>query len=251
MAGLATDSAGNLYGTTNTGGNFNLGSVFKLTLGKNNTWTQKVIYSFKGYANKDGAYPYYAGVTVDAAGDVYGTTYQGGSSAANNLNYGTVYKLTAGTYKESVLWSFGTSWRRLLSLPRTRFSSMESSMVRPQAAEPMEGASYMRLHRSQGLQDSALVRLYFLAAGPYGSAAIFLLRRMSALVGGVGLCAKNRACGRRFGCVGSVRARFGSAGTRLRLATPAVRVRWVRLARAAIWKRRPECFVLRGVNCFL
>jgi hypothetical protein len=54
----------------------------------------------------------------------------------------------------------------------------------------MEGASYMRLHRSQGLQGSALVRLYFLAAGPYGSAAIFLLRRMSALVGGVGLRAK-------------------------------------------------------------
>ncbi len=106
---LATDTAGNLYGTTLYGGNFNLGSVFKLTLGANNTFTQKVIYSFKGYANKDGAYPYYAGVTLDAAGNVYGTTYQGGSSAANNLNYGTVYKLTAGTYKESVLWSFGTT----------------------------------------------------------------------------------------------------------------------------------------------
>jgi len=108
-AGLTTDTAGNLYGTTNTGGNYNLGSVFKLTAGKNNTFTQKVIYSFKGYANKDGAYPYYATVTVDAAGDVYGTTYQGGSSAANNLNYGTVYKLAASTYKESVLWSFGTT----------------------------------------------------------------------------------------------------------------------------------------------
>ncbi|MGA8491051.1 MAG: hypothetical protein WB711_11545, partial [Terriglobales bacterium] len=31
------------------------------------------------------------------------------SSAANNLNYGTVYKLAATTYKESVLWSFGTT----------------------------------------------------------------------------------------------------------------------------------------------
>jgi len=108
-ASLAADPAGNLYGTTNTGGNFNLGSVFKLTLGKNNTFTQKVIYSFKGYANKDGSAPYYAGVTLDAAGDIYGTTYQGGSSAANNLNYGTVYKLVAGTYKENVLWSFGTA----------------------------------------------------------------------------------------------------------------------------------------------
>jgi uncharacterized repeat protein (TIGR03803 family) len=109
LASLTTDTVGNLYGTTQYGGNFNLGSVFKLTAGKNNTFTQKVIYSFRGYANKDGALPYYAGVTLDAAGDLYGTTYQGGSSAANNLNYGTVYKLTAGTYKENVLWSFGTT----------------------------------------------------------------------------------------------------------------------------------------------
>jgi len=108
-SGLAVDATGNLYGTTYQGGSFNLGSVFKLTLGTNNTWTQKIIYSFKGYTKKDGAYPYYAGVTLDAQGNLYGTTYQGGSSAANNLNYGTVYKLTAGTFKESVRWSFGTT----------------------------------------------------------------------------------------------------------------------------------------------
>jgi uncharacterized repeat protein (TIGR03803 family) len=107
-SGLAVDANGNLYGTTYTGGDLNLGAVFKLTLA-NKKWTQKIIYSFKGYAKKDGAYPYFAGVTLDAQGNVYGTTYQGGSSPANNLNYGTVYKLTAGTYKESVLWSFGTS----------------------------------------------------------------------------------------------------------------------------------------------
>jgi len=106
---LTVDAAGNLYGTNYQGGAFNLGDVFKLTLGANNKWTEKIIYSFKGYTSKDGAYPYYAGVTIDSAGNLYGTTYQGGSSAANNLNYGTVYKLTAGTYKESVLWSFGTS----------------------------------------------------------------------------------------------------------------------------------------------
>jgi uncharacterized repeat protein (TIGR03803 family) len=107
-SGLAVDATGNLYGTTYQGGDFNLGSVFKLTP-KGNAWTQKVIYSFKGYAKKDGATPNYAGVTLDAQGNVYGTTYQGGSSAASNLNYGTVYKLTAVTYKESVLWSFGTT----------------------------------------------------------------------------------------------------------------------------------------------
>jgi uncharacterized repeat protein (TIGR03803 family) len=108
-SGLAVDGSGNMYGTTYQGGSFNLGGVYKLTPGTGNKWTQKMIYSFKGYAKKDGAYPYFAGVTLDANGNIYGSTYQGGSSAANNLNYGTVYKLTAGTYKETLLWSFGTS----------------------------------------------------------------------------------------------------------------------------------------------
>jgi len=106
--GLAVDSAGNLYGTNFQGGDFNFGDVFKLTP-NGNKWTQKVIYSFKGYAKKDGEYPYFAGLTLDANGNLYGTTYQGGSSAANNLNYGTVYKVAAGSNKETVLYSFLTS----------------------------------------------------------------------------------------------------------------------------------------------
>ena len=105
-ASLAADSAGNLYGTNYQGGDFNLGDVFKLTPGSGNKWTNKIIYSFKGYTKKDGQYPYFAGVTMDANGNLFGTTFQGGSSAANNLNYGTVYKLAAKTYKESVLYSF-------------------------------------------------------------------------------------------------------------------------------------------------
>src|SRR5450755_4526159 len=42
-----------------------------------------------------------------------------------------------------------------------RSSSMENSMVRPMPGDSMERAPYMRLHRSQGLQDSAAVPLYF------------------------------------------------------------------------------------------
>ncbi len=51
-AGLAVDATGNLYGTNYQGGAFNLGDVFKLTPGSNNKWTQKIIYSFKGYAQQ-------------------------------------------------------------------------------------------------------------------------------------------------------------------------------------------------------
>jgi uncharacterized repeat protein (TIGR03803 family) len=102
---LTMDATGNFYGTTYQGGDLNLGTVYKLTLGKNNKYTQKVLYSFKGYQNNnDGSYPQYDSVTLDAKGNIYGTTYQGGSSS----NEGTVYelKLASGKYKESVLHGF-------------------------------------------------------------------------------------------------------------------------------------------------
>jgi uncharacterized repeat protein (TIGR03803 family) len=91
-AGVIRDSAGNLYGTTENGGTAGAGVVFKVdTAGR-----QTVLYSFTGGA--DGANPY-AGVVRDSAGNLYGTTYQGGTG------HGVVYKLnTAG--QETVLYNF-------------------------------------------------------------------------------------------------------------------------------------------------
>jgi uncharacterized repeat protein (TIGR03803 family) len=69
------DAAGNLYGTTSHGGNCDIcGVVFKLTPSGGNTWTPSVIYEFTG--GTDGSFPY-AGLTIDAAGNLYGTTYAG------------------------------------------------------------------------------------------------------------------------------------------------------------------------------
>jgi uncharacterized repeat protein (TIGR03803 family) len=105
FAGLIQDAKGNLYGTTSYGGDsactFGCGTVFKLS----KTGKETVLYSFKGGA--DGATPAAAGVMQDAKGNLYGTTYSGGTS-----NMGTVFKLdTAG--KETVLYSFsgGTDGR--------------------------------------------------------------------------------------------------------------------------------------------
>ena len=97
------DASGDLFGTTYYGGSANLGTVFELKAGKNNTYSQKVLYSFQG-GDTDGEYPYYAGVTLDAKGNIYGTTYYGGSQS----NGGTVYelKLSGGKYKENVLHAF-------------------------------------------------------------------------------------------------------------------------------------------------
>ncbi len=98
------DQAGNLYGTTLSGGANNKGTVYKLTQGKNG-WTETRLYSFKGSA-KDGNHPF-AGIVFDVAGNIYGTTSVGGGG---KVGYGTVYELEApvgkGQYKERVLWSF-------------------------------------------------------------------------------------------------------------------------------------------------
>jgi uncharacterized repeat protein (TIGR03803 family) len=92
-SGLTEDAAGNLYGTTLNGGAHRSGSVFKLA--PDGTFT--VLHSFG--KSRDGVQPA-AGVIGDSAGNLYGTTLEGGAADA-----GTVFRLTPdGT--ETVLYSF-------------------------------------------------------------------------------------------------------------------------------------------------
>src|SRR2546426_277689 len=70
-AGLILDAAGNLYGTTVSGGTYNYGAVFKV----DTSGHQTVLYSFTG--GGDGANPE-AGLIQDSAGNLYGTTLNGG-----------------------------------------------------------------------------------------------------------------------------------------------------------------------------
>jgi uncharacterized repeat protein (TIGR03803 family) len=109
LAGLIRDAAGNLYGTTVTGGTGNCdyypfwgcGTVFKVT----KTGQETVLYSFTG--PPDGQYPD-ASVVRDAKGNLYGTTPYGGSDACyDGYEYGcgVVYKVDT-TGKETVLYTF-------------------------------------------------------------------------------------------------------------------------------------------------
>lgn len=102
LGDLVFDAAGNIYGTTSSGGAFGQGVVFKLTP-SGGSWTESVLYSFAG--GNDGAVPY-SGVILDAAGNLYGTTTMGG---ANSM--GTVYELTRSQsgWSETILYAFGGS----------------------------------------------------------------------------------------------------------------------------------------------
>src|ERR1039457_2969177 len=86
-AGLVQATNGDLYGTTWGGGVNGQGTVFKITQGG----TLTTLYSFCSQTNcADGAYPY-AGLVQAANGDLYGTTYFGGTNGQ-----GTVFKITQG-----------------------------------------------------------------------------------------------------------------------------------------------------------
>ena len=95
--GVVMDGAGNLYGTTyyfyDNGG----GLVFKL----DPSGTETVLHVFGIGTTNDGAFPY-AGVTLDKAGNMYGTTTTGGDYVPD----GTVYKVSPKGV-ERVLYRFG------------------------------------------------------------------------------------------------------------------------------------------------
>ncbi len=99
LAALILDQAGNFYGTTELGGSFGSGTVFKLDPSGNET----VLHTFTG--GNDGAAPLFAGLIMDTAGNLYGTTQNGGGSSNCSVGCGTVFKLDTST-NETVLHSF-------------------------------------------------------------------------------------------------------------------------------------------------
>lgn len=112
MGPVIFDKAGNLYGTTEYGGTGIYGTVFELSPAAGGTWTDSILYNFTD--ESDGGFPV-AGVTFDAAGNIYGTTWYGGDINCNNdegyrpYGCGTVFELTHnsnGSWSESVLQSF-------------------------------------------------------------------------------------------------------------------------------------------------
>ncbi len=118
--GVVFDKAGNLYGATMDGGATNCspmaacGTVYQLTPQTNGSWTETVLYVFKGKAFNDGEYPE-GGLIVDSAGNLYGTAAYGGKGSCILLGItggcGVVFELSppqqqGGAWTETILYSF-------------------------------------------------------------------------------------------------------------------------------------------------
>jgi len=100
-AGLAMDTAGNLYGATKTGGPFSPGGVAFQLVNSQGSWTENVIHDFN---DTDGDEPL-GGLVLDSSGNVYGTTNHGGQGAGGG---GKVFQLTpsGGGWMINLLYSF-------------------------------------------------------------------------------------------------------------------------------------------------
>jgi uncharacterized repeat protein (TIGR03803 family) len=115
-ASLIFDAAGNLYGTTSLGGGGDCGighcgTAFELSPVQGG-WKETVLHAFIA-ANGDGAGPQ-GSLVIDDAGDLYGTTWEGGigsSCPGGFTGCGTVFKLTrktGNTWKETIVHNFGS-----------------------------------------------------------------------------------------------------------------------------------------------
>jgi len=101
FANVIFDSAGNLYGTTLYGGVYDYGTVFELA-SVSGSWTETTLHSFNDNFT-DGYFPG-AGLIIDSAGNLYGTTTEGGVDG-----YGMVFELkpkAGGGWTETVLHNF-------------------------------------------------------------------------------------------------------------------------------------------------
>jgi len=113
--GLVVDSAGNLYGTTVSGGAEQIGTVYELSPPQvqGGAWTATVLHSFcTTYHCKDGYAPY-SRLLMDSLGNLYGTTSSGGNNTNCPDGCGTVFELSPPTspakaWSETVLYDFCT-----------------------------------------------------------------------------------------------------------------------------------------------
>jgi hypothetical protein len=112
FSGVIADQAGNLVGTTENGGSALDGTVFQITPKGNGKVEESLIHEFVGEA--DGAFPQ-SGLTLGAAGTLYGTAYVGGGTAFtctkdSGGGCGIVFKLTPSsddsTWTETILYTF-------------------------------------------------------------------------------------------------------------------------------------------------
>jgi len=187
-AGIVFGPDGALYGATAGGGVINLvcptyengcGTVFRLTppptfcTSALCSWNEKLLYAFSG--GVDGGSPRNGNLVFDSAGDIYGTTVNGGA-----YNYGAAYQLapSQGGYSESVIHDFNPDPDGLAS-PYTGFLMDQSGNLygsSSYANDTVAGTVYQLTPSQSGWTANILKTFHFRAGidpGSYPQALTF------------------------------------------------------------------------------
>ena len=182
QAPLIFDSEGNLYGTTDSGGVLlgADGTVFELSRGHNDTWTETILHSFTG--GQDGG-NLQGGLIFDKAGNLYGTAAGGGTGtgcAGGISGCGLVFELTptGGSWQETVLHDFtndhSDGWNPMAGFVSDTAGNLYSTTYYG-GSEPMGGGTVFEMTpTSNGWQESVLYSFTCESDGcsPYSSLAL-------------------------------------------------------------------------------
>ncbi len=113
---LFFDKAGNLYGSTEAGGQGNYGAIFELSppAAQGGLWTETILYSFprRGKRGRGAGW-----IVLGSNGNIYGTTFYGGTGvtcSVGNIGCGVAFELVhpttpGGAWTQHVLYEFGAS----------------------------------------------------------------------------------------------------------------------------------------------
>src|ERR1019366_2707993 len=164
---------GTLYGTNTFGGAFDHGTVYNVRPPANPCratlcpWAEIVLYSFTGLA--DGGDPGYGDLNFDHAGNLYGTTTQGGANRG-----GVIYELqrSGGSWMESVLYSLDAYTSGIYPYSGVIFDSAGNLYGTATAAGGGSGAVFRLTPSGSGWVENTLYtfpRDESTGAGPYGT----------------------------------------------------------------------------------
>jgi hypothetical protein len=110
FGGVVADGSGALYGTTEGGGKYRQGAIYKLSppTTQGGAWKQNILYSFQGVEYEDGSSPM-GNLVLSKSGKIYGTTASGGQ-----YGDGAVFELSPPTqagkpWTETIIYSFLSS----------------------------------------------------------------------------------------------------------------------------------------------
>jgi len=176
-AGLVSDTAGNLYGTTCCGGAHNYGTVFELSPKAGGGWSEKILHSFNDNG-KDGYAPG-GNLIFDSDGNLYGTA-SGGTGLCKESNYvigcGMVFELmpqTDGSWKEKVLHNFFNKGEEGMDPSGLVFDSAGNLYgVTSYSGVPDGGGTVYELSPTAGGDWSFAVIYYFATGNPQGNLVI-------------------------------------------------------------------------------